>query len=149
MSGLPAFGMCVAGGSGMGQITALRSLYGFFFFRGLRPFDPIPVSRFNFQTALKRAYAAGQELASTGPSRQPFEDLAAKITHFYKLKYLRYDIVDELIMVAEQMLDSSEAEQAVIDRCRNALEQARDLRREGKKDEAIAPAVEVYEALYY
>ena len=126
-AGLPALGMCVAGGTGRGQITALRSLYGFFFFHGVRPIDPIPVSRFNFQIALEKAYAGGQEVAKRAPSRQPFKDLAKKTTYYYKLKYLRYDIVDEITMLAGQALDSSEAQQSVIDKCRSALKQAQDL----------------------
>ncbi len=149
MPGEPALGMCVAGGSGMGQITALRSLHGFFFFRHLRPIDPIPVSRFSFRVALKEAYAGGQQVARMAPSRRPFKDLAEKITHFCRLKYLRFDIVDEIIMLAGQMLDSSEMEQLVLDKCRSSMKEARALRNQGRRDEAIHYAVEVYETLFH
>ena len=149
MEGQPAFGMCVAGGSGMGQITALRSLYGFFFFRNFRPIDPIPVSRFNFQAALKEAYDRGQALAGISGPRQPFADLAERIAHHYNLKYLRYDMVDEIIMLSEQMLTSADKEQAVLDRCRSAYEQAVSLRDEGRKEEAIPHAAEVYRTLFH
>ncbi len=148
-AGQPAFGMCVAGGSGMGQITALRSLYGFFFFRNFRPLDPIPVSRFNLKTALQEAYARGQQLAGLSGPRQPFADLAEKIRHFYSLRYLDYDIVDELVMVAGQMLASAEKEPAILEQCRSDCEQARSLCEQGRKEEAITPAVSVYQTLWH
>ena len=148
MKGQPALGMCVAGGTGMGQITALNSLHGFFFFRHLRPIDPIPVSKFNFQTALKEAYVGGQEVAKRALSRRPFENLTEKITHFSRLKYLNYDIVDEIIMLVTQILDSSKAQQSVIDKCRGTLKQAHNLRDEGRKEEAIKYATEIYEKMY-
>ena len=149
MEGQPAFGLCVAGGSGMGQITALRSLYGFFFFRNFRPVDPIPVSRFNFQAALEEAHARGRKLAGMSGPRCPYTDLADRLAHFYCLRYLRYDMVDEIIMLAEQMLSSANKEQAVLDRCRSALELAGSLRDQGQKEEAIAPASEVYRTLFH
>ena len=149
MEGQPAFGICVAGGSGMGQITALRSLYGFFFFRNFRPIDPIPVSRFNFQAALQEAHDRGEQLAGISGPRRPFTELAERLAHFYCLRYLRYDMVDEIIMLAEQMLSSADKEQAILDRCRSALELAGSLRDQGRKEEAIAPASEVYQTLFH
>lgn len=149
LEGEPAVGICVAGGSGMGQITALRSLYGFFFFRGMRPIDPIPVSRFNFQKVLDVAYSRGERLARMSETRQGFLDLTEKLKHFSSLAYLDYDMVDEIILVGEQLLESSEREASVLESCRKAVREAAQLRDKGKKQEAVEVAVGVYEALFH
>ena len=149
LEGEPAVGLCVAGGSGMGQITALRSLYGFFFFRNMRPIDPIPVSRFNFEKALDDAYASGERLTQMAASRQGFKDLTEKLKHFSSLAYLDYDMVDEIILVGEQLVESSEKEASVLDPCRKTVREAAQLRDKGKKQEAVETAVGVYEALFH
>lgn len=149
IDGEPALGISVAGGSGMGQITALRSIYGFFFFTGLRPIDPIPVSRFSFDKALEEAYKSGRKLAELSGQRQTFKGLAEKISYYYSLRYLNYDIVDEILLLAEQLLDSSEKDKSILEHCRSEYEEAKSLTDRGRKTEAIHHAVNIYHTLYY
>ena len=149
LEGELAVGICVAGGSGMGQISALRSLYGFFFFGGMKPIDPIAVSRFNFQKALDIAFHSGKKLARQSGSRQVFRDLNEKLKYFSSLSYLNYDMVDEIIMVGEQMVESSEKDAAALAPFRRALNKAVRLKNKGSKQEAIEAAVGVYEALFH
>ena len=147
LNGRPGVGISIAGGSGMGQIPALQTLCGFFFFSGMRAIDPIPVSRFNFQRALVDARASGERLAELAEPPQPFETMEERVRHFHGLQYLDYDIVDELLMLDQQMLDSSSQEESVVEACRVEHEKAVGLARQGKKTEAIKHATEVYQQL--
>lgn len=149
LDGRPALGISVAGGSGMGQITALRSMYGFFFFRGFRPINPIPVSRFNFDEALEEAYASGRRLAELSSQTKPFKGLAEKITYYYSLKYLDYDIVDEILLLAEQLIHSSQKEESLLAKCKSEYDKAKSLIDQGRKADAISHAVDIYHALFH
>jgi len=62
-NGRPALGIVMAGGTGKGLTSALKSIY-YFFFKGLRGIDPLQVSRFNFDQALEEAYGSGKRLVS-------------------------------------------------------------------------------------
>ena len=142
VSGKPGFGIALAGGSGMGQITALRSLYGFFFFRGFRPLDPIPVSRFNYRAALEEAYQRGAALVEAARAPQSVAKLSDKLAHYYGL-------IDELLLLCEQMLGSAQVEEAILAKWRTDYERARELANNGDKMGAILPATAVYEALFH
>jgi len=63
-NGRPALGIGMAGGTGKGLTSALKSIYYFFFCKGLRGIDPLPVSRFNFDQALEETYGSGKRLVS-------------------------------------------------------------------------------------
>ena len=147
--GKPGFGLAVAGGSGMGQINALGILYGFFFFRGFRPMDPIPVSRFNFRQALIAARERGAEIVGAAANPVPFSGVADKLTHYHGLDYLGYDLVDEFLLLVGQMLDSAPGDAQGIEEHRANYKLARGLVSQGKKQEAIAPAAAIYDRLWH
>jgi len=61
--GLPAFGISIAGGTGNGQISGLRPVYHFFQMMQMRALDPVPATRFNFSSALKKSGEQGAKIA--------------------------------------------------------------------------------------
>jgi len=148
VEGKPGFGIALAGGSGMGQVVALQSMYGFFFFRGYRPLDPIPVSRFSYSQALDTCYRRGQEVVSATPPT-PFGGTADKVAYYSSLQYLDYDIVDELLMLVEQMLSTAEAGPDVLAECHERFAEARELVAAGRKRDAVMPAAQVYDRLFH
>lgn len=114
-----AFGIACAGGSGTGCVLALQALYRYFYnwaFHGIRP---LPVTRFNFQQALKDAYAGGDELVGVirGGLRS-FSGLGAAMADLETLPYMMDGPVDELRMVVQQLLaalpESSEQQICVL-----------------------------------
>ena len=146
--GRPGFGISVAGGSGMGQIDALGSLYGYFFFRGYRPLDPIPVSRFSFPKALDESEVMGVALAQATGEAIPFADTAEKLAHYASLRYLDFDGVDEFMLLVGQILDSEPVDtEALRDQQKRYREAQRRLS-EGSRDEAIELAAPIYDALF-
>jgi len=149
VGGKSGFGVSLAGGSGMGQVVALQSMYGFYFFRGFRPIDPIPVSRFNYDEALDTCYQRGREVVKAAQSPQPFAGLAEKVAHYARLQYLDYDIIDELLMVVEQMLSTAEAEPEALAECRELFCEARESVVAGRKQDAVEPAAKVYDRLFH
>ena len=101
-----AFGIACAGGSGTGCVLALQALYRYFYnwaFHGIRP---LPVTRFNFDNALKEAYNGGMELAAViRGGLKPFPGLGAAMADLETLPYMMDGPVDELRMVVGQLLD--------------------------------------------
>jgi NAD(P)H-dependent FMN reductase len=149
VGGKSGFGISLAGGSGMGQVVALQSMYGFYFFRGYRPIDPIAVSRFNYDDALDTCYQRGREVLTAAASPQPFVGLADKVTYYSGLQYLDYDLVDELLLVVEQMLSSAEVDAEVLGECREQFCEAREAVLAGRRQDAIAAAAAVYDRLFH
>jgi len=147
--GKPALGIAVAGGTGKGLTSALKSIYYFFFCKGLRGINPLPVSRFNFDKALKEAYDSGRLLAQQTKPRRPFRDLTEGITYHFRLKYMNYDIVDEILLLTEQLMESSKKGRVDISEAKMKYEKARELINQGRKAESIKHAVKAYEMLYY
>ena len=148
-NGKPALGITLAGGTGKGLTSALKSIYNFFFGRELRGIDPLPVSRFNYQKALSEAYASGQNLAEMLTSRRPFRDLSERIAYYYSLKYMDYDIVDENLLLAQQLIENLapfEQVKPLFEEARREYSTAEKLVTQGRKTEAIVYIVNSYEA---
>lgn len=135
--GKPALGIAMAGGTGKGLTSALKSIYYFFFCKGLRGIDPLPVSRFSFDRALEEAYASGQKLAELSKERRPFKDLTERIVYHYGLKYMNYDIVDEILLLTEQLIEISKKSKALLEKAKSEYEEARRLINQGRKVEAV------------
>jgi multimeric flavodoxin WrbA len=99
-----AFGIACAGGSGTGCVLALQALYRYLYnwaFHGIRP---LPVTRFNFEQALREAYAGGEELvAATGGGLRPFASLGAAMADLETLPYMMAGPVDELRLIVQQL----------------------------------------------
>jgi len=152
-NGKPALGIAMAGGTGKGLSSALKSIYYFFFCKGLRGMNPLPVSRFNFDKALAEAYDSGEELAKL--SREPFRktkiewNLTERISHHFSLPFMNYDIVDEILSLAEQLMDTSSEKGLNIEEAKRDYRKAKELIEQGRKPESIIHAVRAYETLYY
>jgi len=147
-NGKPGFGIAVAGGTGKGLVLAIKSIYHFFFCKNIRALEPLPVSRFNLDNALEKAYDLGYKLAQLAHERKPFKDLEERIRYFHKIKYMNMDIVDEILFLAEQLLSSS-PKQEYKKEAQKYYEIAKDLIMKKAKDKAISYAVRAYELLYY
>lgn len=152
-NGKPALGISVAGGTGKGLTSALKSIYYFFFCKGLRGIDPLPVSRFNFDKALGEAYNSGKELARL--SRRPFGEakrewnLTERVSYYFGLSFMNYDVVDEILLLAEQLMEISRSKGLNIEEAEMEYRKAKELIEQRRKAESIKHAVKAYETLYY
>jgi len=152
-NGKPALGIAMAGGTGKGLTSALKSIYYFFFCKGLRGINPLPVSRFNFEKAVEEAYESGKLLVEV--RKKPFRqaeiewDLTERISYHFSLPYMNYDMVDEILFLADQLMEISKEKGLTIEEARMENETARKLIDQGRKAESIEHAVKAYEILYY
>lgn len=144
-NGKYALGISVAGGSGKGLVSGVQTLYHFFYHRQLRGVDPTPVSRFNLEEALQSLYASGHRLAEFSRAKTPFRDLAEVIEHHQGLPYMGYDLLDEMLLLAEQLRKAVENPGAA----RSDYEKAQALAKQGRRQEAVVYAVKAYTTLYY
>jgi len=147
-NGKYALGISIAGGTGKGSCSAVQSIYRFFYHRQMRGIDPTPVSRFNFQKALERLYASGQKLAKLSKEKKPFEDLEDRIEHYEKLDYLNYTFLDEILLLAGQLIEISK-DKSSLPKAKEEYEVAKSLISQGKRTEAIKHAVKAYDTLYF
>ncbi len=88
LAGVPALGIGVAGGTGNGLVSGLRPLYHFFQVMQMRALEPLPATRFNWDTALVRAEALGARLAAAAAERQPFAGVEERLLWYDALPYL-------------------------------------------------------------
>lgn len=147
-NGKPALGITVAGGTGKGLVSAVKTIYYYFFCKGLRGLEPIPVSRFNFDEALKKAYQSGALLAEEASERKPFKSLEERISYFDSLKYMNMTMLDEIMLLASQLFKTS-PKRDKMEEARRSYKKAAELIAEGKRLEAAPYAVRAYELLYY
>jgi NAD(P)H-dependent FMN reductase len=88
LAGLPAFGIGIAGGTGNGLVSGLRPVYHFFQMLQMRALEPLPVTRFNWTAALRRARELGAALAGMASARHPFAGLEERLLWYDRLPYL-------------------------------------------------------------
>ena len=148
-NGKPGLGISMAGGTGKGLILAVKSIYYFFFCKGIRGIKPLPVSRFNYDEALVEARKLGSELVEMARERRPFRDLRERVEYYSRLEYMEFDMVDELLLLVQQLLRSSPRSCEVKDKAKQCYETAVGLIKRGRKAEAIEHVVKAYELLYY
>jgi len=152
-NGKPSLGIAMAGGTGKGLTSALKSIYFFFFCKGLRGIHPLPVSRFNFDKALVEAHNSGRLLVEL--CREPFQktkvewNLTERISYYFSLRYMNYDMVDEILLLAEQIMEISKDKGLSIEEAKMEYEAAKQLIDQGRKADSIKHAVKAYETLYY
>jgi len=162
-NGKPALGIAMAGGSGPGAISTLKTIYSFFGCVGCRGINPLPVSRFNYDRALMEAYESGKHLVEL--ERKTFKKmfyeiekekeeervlaLEQRISYHFNLPFMNYDWVDEILLLTEQLMEISKEKGISIDRAKMEHEKARELNRQGRKDESIKHAARAYATLYY
>ena len=147
-NGKYGLGISIAGGTGKGLCLAVQSIYSFFYHRQIRGIDPTPVSRFNFQKALERLYISGKKLAELSREKKPFENLWDRIEHYEKLEYLNYTFLDEILLLASQLLEISEGK-SVFPSAKEEYEKAKSLISQGKRVDAAKHAVKAYSILYF
>jgi multimeric flavodoxin WrbA len=144
LQGLPAFGVAIAGGTGNGLVSGLRPVYHFFQMMQMRAIEPLPATRFNFDTAVERAGRLGEEMAAMARKRLPFNNLEERLLWYDELPYL------SLSRVAERRLLADLAVQAVPSRENAAiafgLARADALRAAGKSLDSSIEVARVYEA---
>ncbi|MFX0116754.1 MAG: flavodoxin family protein [Candidatus Hodarchaeota archaeon] len=152
-NGKYALGISIAGGTGKGLLSGIQSIYSFFFHKQFRGIDPTPASRFNFQENLKLLEARGSKIAELSrekilfPGQTQEERWPHVAVYYTSLKYLRCDIVDEFIMLAEDLIKLSKG--GDIDKAKVDLQEALRLMSEGKRAEAAKYAVRSYQTLYF
>lgn len=100
LSGLPAFGIAIAGGSGNGLISGLRPLYHFFQVMQMRALEPVPVTRFDLNQAIKRTEALGNQIAGMVKERAPFNNQEECLLWYDRLPYLEENRADERRLLA-------------------------------------------------
>jgi len=101
LQGLPAVGIGIAGGTGNGLISGLRPVYHFFQMVQMRAIEPLPATRFNFQTALKRAGELGQLIAGMVQQRKPFSGVEERFLWYDALPYLGLSRAAERRLLAD------------------------------------------------
>lgn len=152
-NGKHALGISIAGGTGKGLLSGIQSIYRFFFVMQFRGIDPTPVSRFNFQDALKLLEVKGGKITDLSRERAVFpgrtrEERWSHVAAYYSsLKYLRCDILDEFVMLAKDLIRLSKGEGT--DKAKADLEEALRLISEGNRAEAAKYAVSSYQTLYF
>jgi len=148
-NGKYALGISMAGGTGKGLCSAIHSLYRFFYHSQIRGIDPTPVSRFNFQEALEGLYVSGQKLATLSKEKRPFENLWDRVEHYEKLDYMNYTFLDEILLLAEQLIKISGDEKRDLQKAKEEYELAKALIHQGRRIEAVKHAVRAYDTLYF
>jgi len=106
-NGKYGLGISVAGGTGKGVCSALQSIYRFFYHRRMRGVYPTPVTRFNFDDAMKSLYVSGQKLAKLPVEKEEFIDYYSRVEYYEKLRYLDYTYKDEFVLLTEYLLKSA------------------------------------------
>ncbi len=101
LQGLPALGVGIAGGTGNGLVSGLRPLYHFFQMMQMRAIEPLPATRFDFDSALKRAGALGKEIASKSRERVPFDGREDLLLWYDDLPYLGLSRLEERRLLAD------------------------------------------------
>lgn len=144
LQGLPAFGIGIAGGTGNGLVSGLRPVYHFFQMMQMRAVEPLPATRFNFDTAVEQARKLGKQMAAMADQRRPFASLEERLLWYDALPYLG------LSRAAERRLLADLAIQALPSRENAAiafgLARADELSAAGKPVDSLIEVTHVYEA---
>jgi multimeric flavodoxin WrbA len=107
-NGKPAIAIAVAGNSGTGLFSSLKGLYSWMCTMQFRPLDPIPVSKYNYRSALRAAAAAGRRLATT--QRDPFRTFARSAVTYDQLPVMDLGRIDEFRWLATNALQNATEE---------------------------------------
>lgn len=69
-----------------------------------------------------------------------------RIEHYEKLDYMNYNFLDEIFLLAKQLIETSKKED--LPKAKEEYEIARSLISQGKRIEAVKYAVKAYDMLY-
>lgn len=138
--GIPGIGIAVAGGGGGGFASALRQIYHFYRIIGVRGLNPIPVTRFNFSSALIEVSEAGRNMASLitkGEYMTGFQRTAA----YLDLPILWLDYLQERLHLVNQITEGVRKEES-----KKSLEAAETMYRKAQKLRASGDKAGAFEA---
>ena len=144
LSGLPAFGIGIAGGTGNGLVSGLRPVYHFFQVMLMRALEPLPVTRFNFDAAIERAGKLGNQLAGMARKRAPFASYEERLLWYDTLPYLGLSRAEERRLLADYTITALPAGTDASIACGLARSDA--LAAAGRPEESLAEITRVYEA---
>jgi len=147
-NGKPALAITMAGGTGKGFILALKSLCHFFFCASLRSIEGLPVTRFNYEIALRQAQSRGRKLAEASQSVQPFENLAQRIEYYHALPHMNDDIIEENFYLAQLVVQDAKSKSKrpsmILEETEKAIEKATNLMEKAQKEKAVPLIMEAY-----
>ena len=110
-NGKVGLGISIAGGTGKGLISGIQTIYRFFWHKRMRGIDPTPVSRFNFDEAVKGLHVSGRKLANLSKDKIPFRDLSEVSQYYQSLHFLNCDILDTYMLLVTQLLKVAKSDQ--------------------------------------
>ena len=148
-NGKPAVGITVAGGTGKGVLTSLQAIYyGFFFLCGFRALHPLPVTRFNLDSATEETRGRGHGLAKAAHSPHPFESegLGDRMAYYQSIELVNSDPVRDNLHITRNIYDhlksrlSAEALRPIED----TIRKAQDLIDSGRLRDAADPIWRAY-----
>ena len=144
LQGIPAVGLSIAGGTGNGLVSGLRSVYHFFQIMQMRAIEPLPSTRFNFPEALVRAGELGGQLAGMVEKRAPFTSVGERLLWYDSLPYLGLSRAGERRLLADltTLTLPSHAQAAAA----SGLARADALAAAGRLQESMAEVTRVYDA---
>lgn len=147
-NGKPALAITMAGGTGKGFILALKTLYHFFFCVSLRSIEGLPVTRFNYEIALREVQSRGRKLAQASYNLRPFESLTERICYYHRLHYMNDDIIEENFYLAQLVVQDAKSKSkppsTILEEAERAMEKAMNLMEKGQKEKAVTPFMEAY-----
>jgi len=109
--GLPAAGIAIAGNSGGGLTIGLRPVYRFFAVMGLRGFEPLPATQFDFEKATEKADELGYRIGEMADTRRPFSSMAEAMDWYDNLPYLNLNFRSDRRLLTETVLEALPEEQ--------------------------------------
>ena len=143
LNGLPALGIGIAGGTGNGLVSGLRPVYHFFQIMQMRPVDPVPATRFNFEASLKQSETLGAQIAEMSRARKRFSRREEMWVLYDGLPYLGLNRAEERRLLAEWV--ALAASEAGASPALTGLAKAGALGAEGRALDALIEIAEVYE----
>jgi NAD(P)H-dependent FMN reductase len=142
--GLPAVGIGIAGGTGNGLISGLRPVYHFFQIMQMRALEPVPATRFDFETAQRRAGELGGQIATMAQRRAPFDGREELLLWYDALPYLGLSRAEERRLLADITTAALPADSEACVPC--DLARADVLAAAGRPLESMTAITRVYEA---
>ena len=143
-----ALGITVAGGTGTGLISALKSLYAFFCLWGFRAIDPLPVTRHNFSQAEEISYESGVKLARLCNEQKTFDTKGDCLAHYAGLPFMDFDMTDEFLYLSQLIAENTqvtEGNRECHEQAKHHIETAMLLVDQRRKQEASVHAGRAYE----
>lgn len=144
LSGVPALGIAIAGGTGNGLITGLRPVYHFFQVMNMRALEPFPSTRFNFDEALNNYNRLGARLGEVASERHPFAGIEERVDWYDSLPFINLNRGAERRLLAAVVTDSlrENADPVIV----QGLSKADEMFANGLKIEALEEVTRAYDA---